>query len=89
MASQQKKSKEDSEANFDSIIEGVTGISLEKAQSYAKRLGVTSESNAEGHAFVNGKHINMDGVSSLSCESTTQLFADNPRNPEFFAFHAR
>lgn len=60
---EEEKLREDTEKRtFDDIVDGVAGISLDKTRSYAKRLGADLASNAEGHAFVNGKHMHLDEV---------------------------
>ena len=35
---------------------------VEKARAYAKRLGVTLKSSPQGHAFINGKHVEIAEV---------------------------
>lgn len=63
LVAEEEKLREDLETStFDHIINGVAEISLIKAQAYAKRLGADTVSSVEGHAFVNGKHMNIDDV---------------------------
>ncbi|THH10819.1 hypothetical protein EW146_g8252 [Bondarzewia mesenterica] len=51
----------------------VTGNTIEELQSkvssaraYAKRLGATMSSSPQGHVFFNGKHYDLDDVSTIS-----------------------
>lgn len=55
--------KEDVSVDFDVIIGGGvdTDMNLDKARIYAERLGV-AKASPKGHAFVNGKHFDMDDV---------------------------
>ena len=41
---------------------------LEKAQRYAERLSIDSASSPTGHAFINGKHFDLDDVCPGSAE---------------------
>ncbi|KAH9924083.1 glycosyltransferase family 24 protein [Fomitopsis serialis] len=48
---------------LDVILNGEVGElngNVEKARAYAARLGATSEAAPHGHAFVNGKHFDLD-----------------------------
>ncbi|KAI0367405.1 glycosyltransferase family 24 protein [Pilatotrama ljubarskyi] len=49
----------DAETDLDAILEGIDG-DLEAPRAYAARLGATLESASQGHAFVNGKHYDLD-----------------------------
>jgi len=50
---------------FDSVINGSeeSEAKIVKARTYARRLGTTSASAPQGHAFLNGKHYELDDVS--------------------------
>jgi UDP-glucose:glycoprotein glucosyltransferase len=48
--------------DFESIIHG-SHISLDPAVNYAQRLGASLSLAPQGHAFINGKHFEMGGVS--------------------------
>ena len=57
------------DADFDSIINPPMELTeytevLEKAKRYAKRLSTDLESATQGHAFVNGKHFELNDVSN-------------------------
>lgn len=55
--------------DFDAII-GSSGslppqdvdTAVKKARRYAKRLGATLKSSPQGHAFINGKHVDIAEV---------------------------
>ena len=53
--------------DLDAILDGTSdpdsGL-IEKARQYAQRLDAKKNSSPDGHAFVNGKHIDVDDVSS-------------------------
>ncbi|KAI0353822.1 glycosyltransferase family 24 protein [Trametes cingulata] len=50
---------EGAETDLDAILEGTEG-DLDAARAYAARLGATLEAAPQGHAFVNGKHYDLD-----------------------------
>ena len=50
---------------LDAILKGDVSTlneSVEKARAYAARLGATAAAALHGHAFVNGKHFDLDDV---------------------------
>jgi UDP-glucose:glycoprotein glucosyltransferase len=60
--------KEGVVAEFDAIIDDapeVPQMAMEQARAYAERLGANLASASQGHAFVNGKHFDMDDVSGV------------------------
>lgn len=51
--------------DFDAIIGGLLKnptAPLDNIHHYTERLGATLGSSPQGHAFVNGKHFDMDDV---------------------------
>ncbi|KAJ7513036.1 glycosyltransferase family 24 protein [Mycena galericulata] len=46
--------------DFDTIVRGDGDSSLDKGRAYAERLGAGLAASEKGHAFVNGKHLEMD-----------------------------
>lgn len=66
--------------NFDTIVNADGDAPLEKIKAYVERLGATLATAAGGHAFLNGKHMDMNDVCVilpfiLSEEPQTLLFA--------------
>lgn len=63
----EEPSQEGASIDFDVIVAGddedVSEAPLDKVRAYAERLGATLASSEKGHAFINGKHFNMDDVS--------------------------
>lgn len=51
---------------------------VDKARAYAKRLGATMASSAQGHAFFNGKHYDLDDVSVQLFPTCPQCFNHSP-----------
>ena len=49
---------------FESVINDSeeSDAKIAKARAYAQRLGTTSASAPQGHAFLNGKHYELDDV---------------------------
>lgn len=65
--------------NFDTIVNSDSDAPLEKIKAYVERLGATLATAPRGHAFLNGKHMDMNDVRVilpfiLSKESHTLLF---------------
>jgi hypothetical protein len=55
----------DTSVDFESVINGGNdGLvpNIDKSRSYTDRLGVTVSNSQLGHAFVNGKHFDVDEV---------------------------
>lgn len=53
--------------NLDAILNGEdleegAASPLDKVHAYVERLGATLRASSHGHAFVNGKHFDMDDV---------------------------
>ncbi|KAJ6562664.1 glycosyltransferase family 24 protein [Mycena capillaripes] len=48
--------------DFEAIVrgDGPETLSLERGRSYAERLGASLAASPNGHAFVNGKHLDLD-----------------------------
>ncbi|KAH9848797.1 glycosyltransferase family 24 protein [Lenzites betulinus] len=65
---------EGTETHLDTVLEGSEG-DLENARTYAVRLSATLASAPQGHAFVNGKHYDLDDefLRYLQGEISTQL----------------
>lgn len=57
---------EDESENKDKPARPNTVERLERAHLYAQRLDATSDSCPTGHAFINGKHFDLDDVSEYS-----------------------
>ncbi|KAJ7651981.1 glycosyltransferase family 24 protein [Mycena polygramma] len=55
-------SDESGSLDFEAIVrgDGPETLSLERGRSYAERLGASLASSSKGHAFVNGKHLDLD-----------------------------
>ena len=64
--------------DFDSVIGEISEPStgLGQVRAYADRLDATLASSRKGHAFVNGKHFDMDdvGVSSKAHATYSKNF---------------
>ena len=48
--------------NFDTIVNADSDAPLEKIKAYVERLGASLASAPGGHAFLNGKHMDMNDV---------------------------
>ena len=48
--------------NFDTIVNADGDAPLEKIKAYVDRLGASLASAPGGHAFLNGKHMDMNDV---------------------------
>ena len=48
--------------DFDTIVNADNDAPLEKIKAYVDRLGATLASAPGGHAFLNGKHMDMNDV---------------------------
>ena len=57
-------------ASFDAVVNPIEADESEpllvKARKYSRRLGTDLASASQGHAFVNGKHFEMNDVSANS-----------------------
>ncbi|KDQ07300.1 glycosyltransferase family 24 protein [Botryobasidium botryosum FD-172 SS1] len=51
---------EEASKDFDAIVSGLYEDRIEAARSYSERLGASLAASAGGHAFVNGKHLDVD-----------------------------
>ena len=65
--------------NFDTVVNADSDAPLEKIKAYVDRLGASLASAPGGHAFLNGKHMDMNDVCVilpfiLSKQSQTLLF---------------
>ena len=57
-------------AHLDTILNEdteATQTALQKAKTYARRLGTDLASASQGHTFINGKHFTLDDVSICIC----------------------
>lgn len=64
---------------LDAILKGDVAPmneNIERARKYAARLGATAAASPQGHAFVNGKHFNLDDV----CQEPTRCRAAKRAN---------
>jgi len=55
--------------DFDAILAGAdesVSVSIERGRAYVDRLGAGLASCPTGHAFVNGRHLDLDDVRFLS-----------------------
>ena len=59
----QWESTENIEGDAGSISELKDKEFLDRARAYANRLDATASAHPLGHAFVNGKHFDLDDVS--------------------------
>ena len=64
--------------SLDTILndESDEALPLEKLLAYQDRLSTSSASSPGGHAFFNGKHMNVDEVSRQNCANNSPCLPD-------------